>query len=65
MISIPLWGIAGIGLMFMAGVAHAWNDGAWSTWVQLLPAVACLAMAVVLGAALPRRHLARPSAVSV
>jgi len=65
MISIPLWGIAGIGLMFMAGVAHAWNDGAWSTWVQLLPAVACLAMALVLGAALPRRHLARPSAVSV
>jgi len=64
MISIPLWGIAGVGLMFMAGVAHAWNDGAWSTWVQLVPAVAFLLMAVVLGAALPRRHLARPSPVS-
>ena len=64
MISIPLWGIAGFGLLFMAGVARAWNDGAWSTWVELLPAVAFLLMAVVLGAALPRRHLGRPSAVS-
>jgi len=64
MISIPLWGVAGLGLMFMAGVAHAWSDGAWATWVQLLPGVAFLVMALVLGAALPRRHLARPSAVN-
>ena len=63
MISIPLWGIAGVGLMFMAGVAHAWSGGAWSTWVQLLPAVAFLVMALILGAAIPRRHLGRPSAV--
>jgi len=64
MISIPLWGIAGAGLMFMAGVAHAWSDGAWATWVQLLPAVAFLLMALLLVGALPRRHPARPSAVS-
>ena len=64
MISIPLWGIAGAGLMFMAGVAHAWSDGPWATWVQLLPAVAFLLMALLLVGALPRRHPARPSAVS-
>jgi CBS domain-containing protein len=64
MISIPLWAMAGIGLMFMAGVAHAWSDGAWSTWVQLLPGVAFLVMALVLATARPRRHLSRPSAVT-
>ena len=65
MISIPLWAVAGLGLTFMAGTAHAWSDGAWSTWVQLLPAVALLLMAFVLVAARPRRAaLGRPSAVS-
>ena len=64
MISIPLWAVAGVGLTFMAGVAHAWADGAWATWVQLLPAVAFLLMALVLAAARPRRHLGRASAVT-
>ncbi len=64
MISIPLWALSGIGLMFMAGVAHAWSDGAWSTWVQLVPGVAFLLMALVLATALPRRLLARPAAVN-
>jgi CBS domain-containing protein len=64
MISIPLWAVAGVGLTFMAGTAHAWSDGPWSTWVQLLPAVAFLLMALVLVAARPRRALGRPSTVS-
>ena len=63
-ISIPLWAAASVGLAFAAGVAHAWTDGAWWTWVQLLPAVAFLLMAIFLG---PRFHavtLGRTSAVN-
>jgi CBS-domain-containing membrane protein len=62
MLSVPLWAIAGVGLIFSSGIAHAWSDGPWSTWVQLASGVAFLAMAAIIGSRWPRRrHSALPS----
>jgi CBS domain-containing protein len=55
MLSVPLWAIAGVGLIFSSGMAHAWSDGPWSTWVQLAFGVAFLAMAAIIGSRWPRR----------
>ena len=60
MISVPLWAVTGVGLAFAASFGRASNAGAWSTWVQLAVGIAFLLMAVIIGAALPRRlHLGR------
>jgi CBS domain-containing protein len=61
MLSVPLWAVAGIGLIFAAAVGHAWGDGAWTTWVQLALGLGFLAMAAVIGTAVPRRRHARIS----
>ena len=58
MISVPVWAISGIGLCFAASIAHAWNRGAWSTWVQFALAVAFLSMATLIGSRWPRRRQA-------
>jgi hypothetical protein len=56
MLSVPLWAIAGVGLCFSASIAYAFNEGAWSTWVQLLFGIAFLAMAAIIGSRWPRRR---------
>ena len=56
MISVPLWAVSGIGLCFAASIAHAWNRGAWSTWVQFALAVAFLSMATIIGLRWPSRR---------
>jgi hypothetical protein len=64
LISIPLWAVSGIGLCFAAGVGHAWNDGRWSTWLQLAFAVVFFLMVAVTGTAVPShrsRVAAQPS----
>jgi CBS domain-containing protein len=59
MISIPVWAICAFGLFFAASMSHAWREGPWATWAQLLFAVAFLLLAVVLGATIPHRRRAR------
>jgi CBS domain-containing protein len=59
MFSVPVWTVAGIGLCFAAMNAHAWRDGRWATWLQLALGLTFLAMAAVIGAAVPRRHRRR------
>ena len=56
MISIPVWAIAGLGLCFSAATAHAWSDGAGSTWVQAGLGIVFLVMAGTAGIRWPRRH---------
>lgn len=56
MISVPVWAIAGVGLCFSAATAHAWHDGAASTWVQLAFGIVFLLMAGTLGMRWPRRR---------
>lgn len=56
MLSIPIWAIAGLGLCFSAATAHAWNDGAGSTWVQFALGIVLLLMAGVAGIRWPRRR---------
>ena len=56
MISIPVWAIAGLGLCFSAATAHAWSDGAGSTWVQAAFGIVLLLMAGIAGIRWPRRR---------
>jgi CBS domain-containing protein len=60
--SVPIWAVAGFGVGFAAASAHAWHDSRWATSVQIVFAVAFLAMVAVVGTALPRR---RDRAISV
>jgi CBS domain-containing protein len=62
MISIPVWAISAFGLFFAASMSHAWRDGPWVTWVQVLFAIGFLLLAVTLGAALPHRRRHRRAA---
>jgi CBS domain-containing protein/uncharacterized membrane protein len=59
MLSIPLWAASGIGLLFAAGVGHSWHDGKWTTWVQMLLALAFFAMIYAIGRTAPRRRRTR------
>src|SRR4029079_3909597 len=63
MISVPLWAITGVGLIFAASIGSAFHEGVWSTWVQLALAIPFLVMAAVLGFALPRRRPAARAAI--
>jgi CBS-domain-containing membrane protein len=58
MISIPVWGIAGVALLFSSATAYAWHDGPGSTWVQFAFGVVFLLMAGALGIRWPRRRRA-------
>jgi CBS-domain-containing membrane protein len=58
MFSVPLWAIAGVGLVFSSSLAYASHDGAWATWIQLAFGVAFLAMAAIIGVRWPRRRRA-------
>jgi hypothetical protein len=56
LISIPLWSIAGVGLISTAGIAHGFNEGPAATWLQAGFGVVFLLLVLVLGLAIPRRH---------
>lgn len=56
MISVPIWAITGVGLIFAATIGFSLHESAWSTWVQLVIGIHFVGMAAVFGLALPRRH---------